>query len=86
MVKRLLYFLYLILLKNTPEDWRPYALFFPYLRRVVVAKYLIRSGKNLRVKSGAEISPYCIVGDNSELGSRCIIQSNVVIGSNVIMV
>ena len=36
-------------------------------------------------KSGAEISPKCKVGNNSELGTRCLIQANVEIGDNVIM-
>lgn len=75
----------MLFIRNTPEDWRPYALFFPWLRKVFVSSYLSSCGKNLRVKSGAEISPRAKVGDNSELGTRCLIQSDVEIGSNVIM-
>ena len=85
MIKKILYVFYLIFLRNTPEDWRPYAFFFPWLRKVIVSSYLSSCGKNLRVKSGAEISPRAKVGDNSELGTRCLIQSDVEIGSNVIM-
>jgi len=71
--------------KNTPEDWRPYSIFFPTIRNILVSHYLIKCGKEIRVKSGAEISPYCQLGDYSELGTRSAIQSNVIIGSNVIM-
>lgn len=85
MRRKLYYTLYLGFLRNTPEDWRPYALFFPALRRWFVSNYLLECGKNLRVKSGAEISPDCKVGNYSELGSRCIIQANVHIGDYVIM-
>lgn len=84
-MKKLIYVLYLVFFKNTPEDYRPYAFFFPTIRKMLVSKYLLSCGKGLRVKSGAEISPYSSVGNNSELGTNCIIQSNVQIGNNVIM-
>jgi maltose O-acetyltransferase len=84
-VRKLFYLTYLIFVKNTPEDWRPYSFFFPKLRSFFVSKYLLESGMNLRVKKGAEIAPNCCVGDNSELGSNCMIQSFTTIGSNVIM-
>jgi len=83
--KNVLYTFYLIFLKNSPEDWRPYSLFFPWLRKLFVSSYLNKCGKGLRVKSGAEISPNAKVGEYSELGTRCIIQSDVELGSNVIM-
>lgn len=85
MIRKLYYTLYLILFKNTPEDFRPYALFFPSIRNFLVSRYLNSCGKKIRVKSGAEISPYSSVGDFTELGTRCLIQSNVSIGNNVIM-
>jgi len=84
-LKKVLYVLYLIFLRNTPEDYRPYSLFFPFLRNLFVKSYLKKCGNRLRVKSGAEISPKCKVGNNSELGTRCLIQANVEIGDNVIM-
>ncbi len=83
-MKKVLFLIYLCI-KNTPEDYRPYALFFPALRSWLVKHYLKRSGKKLRVKSGAEISPNATIGNNSELGTRCMVQSNVHIGDNVIM-
>ncbi|MFD2822500.1 acyltransferase [Lacinutrix iliipiscaria] len=84
-MKKIIYAFYLVFLRNTPEDYRPYSLFFPFLRRLFVSKYLKKCGSRLRVKNMAEIAPNCIVGSDSELGTRCIIQSNVEIGSNVIM-
>lgn len=84
-MKRILFAIYLIFFKNTPEDYRPYALFFPGIRRALVRGYLSKCGKKPRVKSGAEISPNATVGDYSELGTRCMIQANVHIGSHVIM-
>lgn len=84
MIKKILFLIYLFV-KNTPEDYRPYALFFPALRSWLVKNYLRTSGKKPRVKSGAEISPNASIGNNSELGTRCIVQSNVHIGDNVIM-
>lgn len=85
MTKKLLYLFYLLFLKNTPEDYRPYALFFPWLRSRCVSLYLKKSGKKPRVKSGAEISPNATIGDFSELGTRCMVQANVDIGDHVIM-
>ena len=83
--RKIAYTLYLLVFRNTPEDWRPYALFFPAARRFLVSSYLYACGSKLRVKSGAEIPPNCEVGNNSELGTRSLIQSNVSIGNNVIM-
>lgn len=85
MYRKILYTIYLLFFRNTPEDWRPYALFFPYLRNVLVRNYLSVCGKGLRVKSGAEISPRAKVGHNTELGTRCIVQSDVTLGSYIIM-
>ena len=85
MLKKFYYLLYLILFKNTPEDYRPYALFFPKLRSALVSKYLSKCGKKPRVKTRAEISPNASLGDFSELGTRCMIQANVHIGDHVIM-
>jgi len=85
MTKKLYYLIYLLFFKNTPEDYRPYALFFPVIRNFLVKRYLKSCGYKIRVKSGAEISPNCVVGNDSELGTRSLIQSNVTIGNNVIM-
>ena len=71
--------------KDTAEDFRPYAVFFPAIRSFLVKKYLKSCGVNPRVKKGAEMSPNAMLGDFSELGTRCMIQANVHIGSNVIM-
>jgi maltose O-acetyltransferase len=85
LTRKLFYAVYLMFFRNTPEDWRPYALFFPGIRGWLVSHYLDQCGKGLRVKSRAEISPSCSIGDDSELGTNCLIQANVHIGSNVIM-
>src|SRR5690554_73856 len=84
-MKKTFFLIYILLFKNTPEDYRPYALFFPYLRSFLVRKYLKECGRKPRVKKGAEISPNATLGDHSELGTRCMIQANVHIGNNVIM-
>jgi maltose O-acetyltransferase len=81
----LAYFLYLAVFRHTPEDFRPYALFFPWVRNRLVAFFADQCGKGLRVKSNAEVSPHIRIGETSELGTRCMIQSGVVIGDNVIM-
>lgn len=85
MIKKTYFLIYLLFFKNTPEDYRPYSLFFPRIRQWLVTHYLKRCGKKLRVKKGAEISPNSSVGDFSELGTRALIQANVTIGNNVIM-
>ncbi|MGJ5642991.1 acyltransferase [Formosa sp. S-31] len=83
--KKAIYLIYLVLFKNTPEDYRPYALIFPTVRSFLVRNYLKRCGLKPRVKKGAEISPNASLGNNSELGTRCMIQANVYLGDNVIM-
>lgn len=85
MIRKVYYLLYILFFKNTPEDYRPYNLFFPYVRQWLVSNYLKKCGKSLRVKRGAEISPNSEVGDFSELGTNAIIQANVIIGNHVIM-
>src|SRR6266496_1308701 len=83
--KKILYLIYISILRNTPEDYRPYALFFPWLRNKVVGLCIAKCGKNIRVKSKADISPNIKVGSFSEIGTRAIIQSDVEIGDYVIM-
>jgi maltose O-acetyltransferase len=85
MVRKLYYFIYLILIRYTPEIYRPYALFFPALRRFLVSSFINSCGKDLRVKRNADISMFIKIGDYSELGTNCIIQSNTIIGDYVIM-
>lgn len=84
-MKKFLFFIYLVLFKNTPEDYRPYSLFFPAVRSFLVSNYLKSCGKKLKVKKGAEISLNSRVGYHSELGTRSMIQANVTIGDHVIM-
>lgn len=84
-MKNIWFLIYLLFFKNTPEDYRPYALFFPKIRSFLVEKYLVQCGSSPRVKQGAEISPNTTLGDFSELGTRCMIQADVHIGNNVIM-
>lgn len=84
-IRKIHYIIYLILLRYTPEIYRPYALFFPYLRRYFVSSFINKCGKCLRVKRNADISMFIEIGNNSELGTDCIIQSNTFIGDYVIM-
>jgi len=84
-MKKFYFLVYLLFFKNTPEDYRPYSLFFPKVRQWLVSHYLQSCGKKLRVKKGAEISPNSRVGFHSELGTRCLIQANVTLGDHVIM-
>lgn len=84
-MRKLFYLFYMIFLRNTPEDYRPYSLFFPQLRNWFTVKSIKKCGLRIRVKSGADFSPNISVGNDSELGTRCLIQSNVSLGNFVIM-
>lgn len=84
-IKKFSYFTYIAFFRYTPEIYRPYALFFPFIRRILVQSFLTRSGRNIRVKRNADVSMFIEIGDYSELGTNCIIQSNTFIGNNVIM-
>ncbi len=79
------YLFYISIFRFTPEDYRPYAFIFPWLRQKLVKSFLAGCGENLRVKYNSDISPNIKVGDNSELGQNCLIHANVIIGSYVIM-
>jgi len=79
------YFIYISCIRFTPEDYRPYSLFFPRLRSFLVKQFLKDCGKSPRVKHNADISPFIEMGDHSELGTRCMIHGNVKMGSYVIM-
>jgi maltose O-acetyltransferase len=85
LVKKCLFFIYLIILRFTPEIYRPYALFFPALRSFFVRNFINKCGKKLRVKRNADISMFIEIGSHSELGTNCVIQSNTFIGDHVIM-
>lgn len=84
-MRKIAYLLYLTLFRYTPEIYRPYALFFPHIRRMLVKMFLDKTGKSIRVKRNADISMFIQIGDFSELGTNCIIQSNTFIGNYVIM-
>ena len=84
-MKKISYFLYLTIFRYTPEIYRPYALFFPLLRRLLVKSFVNKVGNGIRVKRNADISMFIEIGNYSELGSNCVIQSNTFIGDNVIM-
>lgn len=73
------------MLRYTPEIYRPYAFFFPALRRCCVSFFINKCGKGLRVKRNADISMFIEIGNCSEVGTNCIIQSNTSIGDYVIM-
>ena len=79
------YFVYISFVRFTPEVYRPYRLFFPWLRRVMVSQFADRCGAHVVVKHNADISPHISIGDRSELGTRCMIHGNVSIGKNVLM-
>ena len=79
------YFLYIAFFRHTPEEYRPYSLFFPLLRELLVQSFLNDCGKGITVKSNADISMFIKMGNNSEFGTRCMVQSQVTIGDNVIM-
>ncbi len=79
------YFLYIAIFRHTPEDYRPYALFFPHIRNALATGFLDSAGKNIRIKSGGDFPPFISLGNNSEIGTRALIQSGAVIGDDVIM-
>lgn len=79
------YFWYIALFRFTPEDYRPYGLFFPWLRRKLAEQFLEKCGTNLRVKHNADVSMNVSVGDHSEFGQRSLIHGGVSLGSHVIM-
>lgn len=83
--RKIFYFLYIALFRFTPEDYRPYRLIFPAIRRFLVQKSIQKCGQRVRVKYNADISLGIEVGDDSELGQNCLIHSNVRLGSKVIM-
>jgi len=84
-MNKFLYFFYIVVFRFTPEDYRPYALFFPWIRKKLVTNSVLNCGENIRVKYNADISPNIIIGNNTELGTRCMIQSNVSLGKDVVM-
>lgn len=85
LIRKILFFVYLTLFRFTPEIYRPYALFFPYIRKILVKAFLQKAGQGIRVKRNADISMFIEIGSYSELGTNCIIQSGTKMGDYVIM-
>jgi len=83
--RKISYLLYIALFRHTPDAWRPYALFFPRLRSLLVKAFAESCGIDVRVKSNAEVSPNIRIGDRSELGQNSLIYGGVTIGSDVLM-
>ena len=84
-MRYLWYFLYIAAFRYTPERYRPYALFFPAIRKFLVRRFATHAAQNIVVKSWADISPNIQIGSRSEIGTRCLIQANVRIGKDVMM-
>jgi maltose O-acetyltransferase len=83
--RKVAYLLYISIFRFTPEDYRPYSLFFPAIRRHLAEAFLLECGEKLRVKFNADISPNVSVGNFSEFGQHCLIHANVTLGDYVIM-
>ena len=83
--RKAVYLLYMMFLRFTPENYRPYSLFFPALRRWAVSQFATKCGKDIRVKHNADVSLRIEVGDRSELGKGSVINRNTTIGSDVMM-
>jgi maltose O-acetyltransferase len=84
-IRQFAYFIYIAFFRFTPEDYRPYGLFFPWIRRKLAEFFLLECGKNIRVKHNADISLNVKIGDYSELGQHSLIHADVTIGNYVIM-
>ena len=80
-----MYSIYLIVFRHTPEDYRPYSLFFPAIRNFLATQIIDECKGQIKVKTGADFSPFIKVGLRSDLGTRCMVQSKVTIGDNVMM-
>lgn len=85
MLRYVYFFLYIAIFRFTPETYRPYALFFPAIRRWLVGRFADECGENVKVKYNADISPHIRIGNNAELGQRCVIYGGVSIGDDVLM-
>lgn len=79
------YFLYITVFRFTPEAYRPYALFFPRIRRFLIERSLESCGRDVRVKFNADVSPNVHIGDRSELGQSSYIYGGVTLGADVLM-
>jgi maltose O-acetyltransferase len=85
LIRYFAYFMYMILFRYTPEHYRPYALFFPWIRNKLASVFLKRCGKNIRIHHNADISANIEVGDHCIIGTRCMIQSGVVMGDYIMI-
>lgn len=83
--RKLLFLLYIVLFRHTPDAWRPYALFFPRVRCWLVRGFALKAGEAIVVKSNADVSPNIRIGDRSELGQNSLIYGGVEIGCDVLM-
>jgi len=83
--RKLAYLLYMMFFRFTPEHYRPYSLFFPYIRKFLVRMFVQEAGKDMYVGYNAVISPHIRIGDRTSLGQNCLIQASVCIGSDVMM-
>ena len=83
--RKLIYLLYLTVLRFTPEVYRPYRLFFPALRAWALRQFADQCGRDVRVKFNADVSPRIRIGDRSELGKGCVINAHTTIGDDVLM-
>lgn len=79
------YFLYIAVFRHTPDRHRPYALIFPALRAALVRRFADACGRDIVVKSNADVSPHIAIGNRSELGRDCLIYGGVTLGDDVLM-
>ncbi len=83
--RRFFFLIYHLVGKHLPPTHMPYAVGVKQFRDFLVRNSINSAGKNLKIESNANISPFIEVGDNSMLGENCRIYGGVVIGKDVLM-
>ena len=77
-MRKIFQFLFLILIRHTPEGWGR-------LRSFFVSKYIKKVGTNISIGRKCFVHKNTEIGDNSGVGYACIINNGVKIGNNVMM-
>jgi len=85
MKKAFFYLLYNLIGRFLPRSYMPYACGSKRIRSFLVKNFITKAGSNLKIETGALISPDVIIGNNSMIGENCRVRKNVTIGNDVLM-
>lgn len=83
--QKFLYVIYNSIGRFLPRTYVPYSFKSQAIRAYLVRGFVVKCGKDVKIESGALISPKVEIGNRSQIGENARIRSNVFMGDDILM-